>query len=162
MMLAAPFFVVPYLTMGTALGQFQPYEQLGWTRRLLLSVPVAAVLMALAGRLAWSFLASSPDQRAAGTFALVFMMAALSFELIGYINVAGDRQPGRIVEVDCVGYIRGAKGSASIEVRSWHDPRRTVTLWAFFANQPDCVAGKPVRLIVHPGRLGAEWVSMAR
>jgi len=160
MLLAGPLFLVPHLAMGLAMQPFEPYEQLRLAWRLLACVPVAAILALLAGRLAWSVLAATRG-RGAGTFALVFLMAALSFEIVGYVNVTGDRDVGRLVEVDCVRYIKQTKGSR-LEVRSWDDPSRTVSLWGFFAKPTDCEAGKPVRLVVHRGRLGAEWVGMAR
>ncbi len=133
--------------------RFEPFEHVGWLWRLVVSLPLAAVLMAMAGRLAWSAFARSLA-RGTSTFAVVCAMPPLAYQLVGYANVAADEAVGRPVVVDCVRYIHRAKGPSLVELTSWMDPDRTVTL-QLVVDEADCAARKPVRIVVHPGRLGA-------
>jgi hypothetical protein len=158
---AVPLIVAPQWAIAFGEQRFEPYEHVGWAWRLLVSLPLAVVLMAAVGRLAWSLFARS-STRGTSTFVLVCAMPPLAFQVVSYANVAADREVGRPVVVDCVGYIHRAKGPSLVELTSWADPTRTVTLRNFVVNEADCAAHRPIRIVVHSGRLGAEWISTSR
>jgi hypothetical protein len=86
----------------------------------------------------------------------------LAIAAIGYANVAGDHQPGVSVSVDCVQYHHRVRGVDWMELRSWHDPNRTIGVLNVGFCKAECTQGRPVRVIVHPGRLGIEWVTPDR
>lgn len=156
-----PLIIAPQWMIAFAEQRFEPFEHVGWLWRLVVSLPLAAALMAMAGRLAWSAFARSPA-RGTSTFVVVCAMPPLAYQLVGYANVAADQAVGRPVVVDCVRYIHRAKGPSLVELTSWMDPNRTITLRSFVVDEADCAARKPVRIVVHPGRLGAQWISTPR
>lgn len=158
--LALPL-IIALAAIALAEQRYQPYEHVGLAWRLLLSLPLALVMMLAVGRLLWSALARSP-MRGTSTFVILCFMPVLAFQLVGYANVAGDREAGRSAVVECVRFIRRARGASDVELTSWADPNRTVTLHSFMVSEADCAARKPVRIVVHQGRLGAEWISTPR
>jgi len=159
--LSIPLSLVPQWAIASGSQRFEPYELMGWAWRFLISLPLAVVMMAIVGPLAWAFFLRSSFRRTS-TFVILCAMPPLAFQMVGFANVALDRQVGRPVIVDCVNYIHHARGPNQVEVTSWTDPGRTVTLRAFVVSECDCSARKPVRLTVHPGRLGAQWISTPR
>jgi hypothetical protein len=156
-----PFVIAPLWAIAFAERRFEPYQHVGWAWRLLLSLPLAAVLMAFVARVGRPVFARTASPGIAA-FSVLCAMPPLAFQLVGYVNVAADRDPGRMVTVDCVRVIHRTKGRNEVEVTSWKDPGRTLTFWNFLTDKPDCDARKPVRIVVHPGRLGAEWITRAR
>jgi hypothetical protein len=161
LLVALVLIVAPNFALGFADTALQPYEHTGWAWRLLVSLPVAAVLVALGGAIAWlAFTRSSV--RALSTLCIVYAMPVHAFELVGYVNVAADHAPDRLVTVACVRRIVRHKGPSTDEVTFWDNPSRTIELRTLALNEADCNAHRRVEIHVHPGFLGAEWVSQTR
>ncbi len=156
-----PFFIAPLWAINFAEMRFEPYQHVGWAWRLLLSLPVAALFIAMVARVGrWAFArASSPNT---ALFSVLCAMPPLAFQLVGYLNVALDHDPGRVVVVDCLRYIHRSKGQSEVEVTSWTDPGRTIRLWSLVVDKSDCDDRRPARIVVHPGRLGAAWITRSR
>jgi hypothetical protein len=158
---AVPLVMAPLWSLGFAESRFEPYDQIGWAWRLLLSLPLAALLILTVGGLAWVVFSRSSVRRLS-TLCIAFAMPVLAYQAIGYADVAGDHHPGVPVSVECVQYFHRARGADVMELRSWHDPKRTMEVLNVGFCKAECSKGKPVRIIVHPGRLGMEWVTPDR
>ena len=63
------------------------------------------------------------------------------------------------MSVTCVQYIHRLKGGDRIELRSWHDPNDTIEVLNVGFCKGECAQERPVPIVVHPGRLGMEWVT---
>ena len=161
MIVAVPLVMAPLWALGIAESRLEPYDQIGWAWRLLLSLPLAALLVVTVGGLAW-ILFSRSSARELSTLCIAFAMPVLAYQAIGYADVVGDQEPGVPVSVDCVQYFHRGRGTDVMELRSWHDPNRTIEVLNVGFCKAECTAGGPVRIIVHPGRLRIEWVTPDR
>jgi hypothetical protein len=159
MLLAIGLVLVPQGILSFADARCEPYEHLGWMYHFLLSLPLAAVLCLVAGGLTWLAFGRSPA-RGLAIFAILCAMPVLAYRAIGYVNVAYDHSPGVTVTVECVRHIRRHKGRDTDEVTSWRKPGETLELELLALDDARCGARAPVTLIVHPGRLGVEWVTV--
>jgi hypothetical protein len=158
---AVPLVIAPLWLLGIAESRIGPYDQVGGAWRLLLSLPLAALLILAVGGLAWVIFSRS-SVRCLSTLCIAFAMPVLAYQAIGYADVAGDHHPGVPVSVDCVEYFHRVRGVDLMELRSWHDPNRTIEVLNVGFCKAECTKGRQVRIIVHPGRLGIEWVAPDR
>jgi hypothetical protein len=158
---AIPLVIAPLWSLGIAESRIAPHDHVGWAWRLLLSLPLAALLILAVGGLAW-LLFSRSSVRCLSTLCIAFAMPVLAYQAIGYADVAGDHRPGVTVSADCVQYFHRVRGVDLMELRSWHDPNRTIQVLNVGFCKAECTKGSPVRIIVHPGRLGTEWVTPDR
>ena len=161
MIVAVPLVIAPMWSLGIAESRLEPHDHVGWAWRLLVSLPLAALLILALGGLAWA--AFSPSSvRALSTLCIAFAMPVLAYQAIGYINVVGDHHPGVLAIVDCLQYIHRVRGGSLLELRSWHNRNRTIQVLNVGFCKGECRQGRPVRIVVHPGRLGMEWVTPDR
>jgi hypothetical protein len=154
-----PMIFAPLWAINIADQHFEPYEHLGWGWRFLISLPIAALLLAITFPIARRAFAKS-SAPAAAKYAMLWAMPVIAFQLVGAVNVVTDRAPGLPVVTDCLSMSPPAhRSESSVEVASWTEPGRTVTLPGRLFDRRACEAHKPVSFVFHPGRLGAEWIS---
>jgi len=93
---------------------------------------------------------------------LTFVTPAFVGTVAAFLNVALDPDSaGRTVDVQFVEQRQASKGPPTIVVSTWKEyPDNTINLdWDFVYGEPRLGAG--IRLTVHRGWLGSEWISSA-
>ena len=159
--MAVPLAIAPLLALQAVTAPLQPYQQIGWAWRLLCSLLLTVFLIGALGALGWLAFSRS-SARALLTLCLIFFAPPLAYQAVGAANVIWDHRSGVAVTVACLGYVHRTKGLSYLEVTSWHDPSKTVEIDASFVRENRCAPQQPVRLLVHPGRLGWEWITPQR
>ncbi|MDB4931768.1 MAG: hypothetical protein JWM10_4252 [Myxococcaceae bacterium] len=134
-----------------------PHAFTGWALRLLFTVPMTALLALVLWPPVWLVTRRSQMVPLAAIYALLYT-PLLAWQVLGYLDVARDADPGRRVEVRYVREMRPAKGPSYDVITSWDDPTDTVNLRGFGGLEGERRPGATVSLTVHRGWLGLEWV----
>jgi hypothetical protein len=160
---AVPVTAGPALALTYAEARLGPFEQVGWgwVWQLLLSLPLAALLIVVAISLAW-LVFSRRSLSALSVLCILFAMPIHAYRTIGYLNAAFDHRPGVPATVQCLRSVHPTNGSDFVEVTSWRNPRRTSKLTSGHLTREECANRRPIGIVVHPGHLGMEWISPAR
>jgi hypothetical protein len=132
------------------------HELTGWFGHLLLSVPGALVVAAVLWPLAWLLV-----RPWSGLSLLVAMFAVCSapangWLLTGYLNVVLDHAPSEIVQLHYVAHKHHGKGPDEDMFVSWRGANDIIALQT--VSVPKKVPGATVRVRLHRGWLGMEWI----
>lgn len=147
--------LAPTIAASVAVEQNGNFHHVGWALRLAYTVPVTLVIGGALVLVARALLRGSPLEGIGWVYPMIYAPVA-AFILVGWANVALDRGPPRLVDAPVKERIKRAKGPNRIVLQAWDDAEGTVDL-------PDTFRSGPfVRLEVHRGALGLEWVREVR
>ncbi len=147
----------PQFAMMAIVDGLTPHAFTGWFLHLVFTVPMTAVVALVLWPPAWLVVRRSMTAPMAQIFAVMFT-PFVAWQVVGYLDVAFDRDPGRRVEVRYLRYVRPHKGSNYDVIAHWDSPGDTVDLKGFGALEGERRPGATVSLTVHRGWLGMEWV----
>ena len=117
----------PLVAVAVLDDRLPAHELPGWFRHLLLAGPAAVACAGVLWPPAWLVCRRSKAAPPTALFALLYT-PVLAWQVVGYLDVALDPDPSRVVQVRDVRFERPAKGPSSDVVTSWDDPRDTVAL----------------------------------
>jgi hypothetical protein len=136
------------------------HQHVAFLGRALWSVPVTLAYALVLWPPTWLVCRSPNSRMLMVMFALIYTPVN-AYQLTSYANVACDHAPAKRVVVRFVRREVHSKGRNYDTFTSWDDPNDTVELTAELPSR-NAVPGALVSLLVHPGRLGLEWVSDLR
>lgn len=147
----------PLIALMVADGRLPSHAFSGWLDHLTPTVPTAILVAATSWPVAWLLTRRSQMVALTAMFAVMFT-PLVAWRLVAYLDVARDTDPGRSVTVRYVRHVRHAKDNGYDVVTGWDDPTHTINLQGLEVAHNDVRPGDEVRLRVHRGWLGVEWV----
>lgn len=146
---------LPQLVLSIWVDSLPAYEFTGTLWPILCAVPFALAFAVVLVPLA--YVVGGRAGRFFVTIYALMYVPVLGWQLARYVNIKYDHAAPRIAIVQ---YVATHKGEPSMtEYTDWDDPSRTIKLVTGLRSA-DRVPGAPVKVTIHPGALGMEWVEI--
>ncbi len=145
--------LAPALAIGLVEVRYGSFQHTGVALRLLYALPLAGVLVGFLMWIGRHLLRGSSYTHLGSIYPWLYGPVA-AFLVVGFVNVALDDQPGTFHVVEVVRREKRTKGMNHVHVRSWRG-QGVIDLTDSFR------AGPTLRLEVHGGALGLEWIREA-